>query len=118
MLFFAALILSCKPAPSSAPPPIEVAPLVFVEAVKLCGVTVFQEQPGEALHIIGNNDKDAEITISSNDYRAVVNLSPDGKTAIAAHLVRGQELTVKVELFELDGASGAEKCQPAIVTVK
>ena len=81
-------------------------------------MTVFQEQPGGVLHIIGNDDKDAEITISSNGYRSVVNLSPEGKTAIAAHLVRGQEMTVKAELFELDGTRAPDKCQPATVTVK
>ena len=119
MLFFAALVLSCKPAaPQNAPPP-DIDPPVFGEAVKLCGVTVYQEHPGQEIDIIGSNSMNAVVSVASVGYSAVTYLAPMSKTAINAHLVRGEKVTIRIELIEFDDArDGMEKCKPATVTVK
>ena len=120
MLFFAALVLSCRRELSQiAPPPIDIASPVFSEAVKLCGVTIRQEHSGQEINVIGNNAVGSIVTILSDVYSMVMYLSRGAKNTINAHLIRGKEVTVKVELVEIDGShDGMEKCKPATVMVK
>jgi len=119
MLFFATLVLSCKPiAPKNVPPVAFGAP-VLGKVIKSCGVTVYQDHPGQEINIIGNNDINSIVTISSNGYSAVMFLPSGAKNMINAHLVRGKNATIKVEPVEIDGShDGMEKCRPEIVMVK
>lgn len=120
MLFFATLVLSCKPvAPQNALPPAALGAPVLDRVVKSCGVTVFQESPGQEIKVIGNDDRDSIVTIQSDGYATVMYLQLRSKNAVNAHLVRGKQVTIKVELVEIDGShDGMEKCKPTTVTVK
>ncbi len=119
MLFFVALVLSCKPAGSQNDTPIVVGAPLLGRVIKLCGATVYQEHPGREINVVGNKDVSSIVTVSSDGYTAVMYLPHGAKNTINAHLLRDKQVTIKVELVELDGSrDGMEKCRPEAVTVQ
>jgi hypothetical protein len=119
MLFFATLVLSCKPVKPQNVESLAIGAPLLDRVVKLCGVTVYQEHPGRGVNVISANDVNSVVTVSSNGYSAVMYLSPGAKDTIDAHLVHGKNATIKVELVEIDGShDGMEKCRPEIVIVQ
>ena len=125
VFFFAVLVLSCKLGSTRSVPSADAGANAagrkfLTEPVRLCGVTVFQEQPGPAVEFVGNEDWPVFLTILANGFPAVIYVGPGEKSGVSdGHFVRGKEAKFKVEILRPREASPQrEKCETRIVIPK
>ena len=124
LFFFAVLVLSCKLGSTQSVPPdageSAANRKILTEPIRLCGVTVFQEQPGPEVDFIGNEDWPVFLTISANGFPAVIYVGPGAKSAIGdGHFVRGKEAKFRVEILRpRESPLQREKCETKIVIPK